>query len=72
MFAIFGRVGGGHGSEVEVAVPPPSVRVDGGTPATPFVTLTRRDGREWVLTMNEVPGLIKQLQEAMKRYAKSG
>lgn len=72
MFALFGRVGGEHGSEVEVAVPPPSVRVDGGTPATPFVTLTRRDGREWVLTMGEVPELIKQLQAALRSYTRSG
>lgn len=34
----------------------------------PFVTITRRDGREWVLTMEEVDGLIWHLTEAKKNH----
>jgi hypothetical protein len=68
MLALFGRVGGGYGDEVEVAVPPPRVQVRGGSAAEPFVTITRRDGREWVLTMEEVDGLIWHLTESKKAY----
>jgi hypothetical protein len=68
MLALFGRSGGGSSDEVEVAGPPPAVRVRGGSAAEPFVTITRRDGREWVLTMSEVDGLIWHLTEAKKAY----
>ena len=68
MFALFGRVGDGRSSEVEAAAPVPPVWASGGRASVPFITITRRDGREWVLTIDEAVGLIQQMSAAVKAY----
>lgn len=70
MIAVFGRVWAAPGSEVETPGEPRSVGADGGSAATPFVTITRRDGREWVLTMDEVDHLIDTLTRLRKQYSR--
>ena len=68
MLAVFGRVWAVPGVQTVSEGDGPTADAEGGTAATPFVTITRRDGREWVLTMDEVDHLIDTLTRLRKQY----
>ena len=70
MIAVFGRVWSAPGREAGGDLPTQweDPEAAGATAATPFITITRRDGREWVLTMDEVDHLIDTLTRLRKQY----